>query len=255
MYLENMTWKRAGECLESSPLVLIPLGSVEQHGPIGPLGTDFLIPDAFARRIEERMPDDVLVLPTVQYGVCPYHMGFPGTIDIGTDALTLVLRRIAEAMMRCGARKFFFLNGHGGNGPALDAAALSIYREGGLAAVADWWSIAGQLNPDWVGGHGMGQEASMMMSIRPGTVDLGTIFRGRVNHLGDSLRNTHLTQVRFGKGTFRIVRDVCDVETSGAFGGPDDPAKASKEWGDEMFATMTEYFCDFLREFQSVPLK
>ena len=95
----------------------------------------------------------------------------------------------------------------------------------------------------------------MMMSIRPGTVDLGTIFRGRVNHLGDSLRNTHLTQVRFGKGTFRIIRDVCDVETSGAFGGPDDPAKASKEWGDEMFATMTEYFCDFLREFQSVPLK
>ncbi len=250
-----MTWKQAEERLKMHPVALLPLGSVEQHGPIGPLGTDFLIPEAFAQKIEGRMSENVLVLPCIPYGVCPYHMAFPGTVDIGTDALTLVLRRITEAMMQHGVRKFFFLNGHGGNGPALDSAALTIYRAGGLAAIADWWSIAGQLNEEWIGGHGMGQEASMMMAIRPQTVDLNANFRGRLNHLSDALRNTHISQVRFGKAAFRIIRDVQDVETSGGFGGPDDPASATKEWGVEMLEGMTEYFCSFLREFQTIPLR
>lgn len=252
MRLDKMTWKQAEEYFQGDVLAVLPVGSVEQHGPIGPMGTDYLIPEELARRLDERL--DVLVLPAMPYGVSPHHMNFPGTVNIGHDALRAVVANIAASLMAHGVRRFLILNGHGGNTPALEAICLEIYQRGGLAALVEWWSLAPQLNPAWLGGHGDGQEASAMMAIYPDWVDKSNLFPGEVHHLSETLRNTHLNIVKFGSGTVKVVRDVRDVVSHGAYGGPDDSARADASLGKEMLAAVTDYIAAFVGEFKKVAL-
>ena len=99
MYLAGLSWKKAERLLSDGTIAVMPLGSVEEHGPIGPLGTDYLIPEEFARRIEASFPNDVVVLPAMPYGYAPTLTSFPGTIDIGIETLTAVLNGIATGML------------------------------------------------------------------------------------------------------------------------------------------------------------
>lgn len=253
MYLEGMTWNQAKELFSAETIALLPLGSVEQHGPICPLGTDFIIPQELAKKVETLCPEKLVVLPTLPYGVCPYHDGFPGTIDIGWELLSGVTKKIAGALIKYGVRKFVFLNGHGGNGPALDDTALWIYRQGGMAAIIDWWSLASQLNPEWMGGHGTGQETSMMMAIRPGWVNKDDFFESKITNLTARLPNTYINTVTFGKGTVRILRNVEDVSSNGAF-GEDDPREATSRLGEEIIEGVVPYLRDFIEVFKEVLL-
>lgn len=251
MRLDKLTWKQAEAAVGEDATVLLPVGSIEQHGPLGPLGTDYIIPEEIARRLADQ--PGLLVLPALPYGVCPGHLEFPGTIDIGHDAFRAVVVNIALSLMEHGVRKFIFLNGHGGNTAPLGEAGLAVYQNGGLAAIIDWWSLAPQLNPSWLGGHGAGQETSVMMAIKPEWVDKSLYFPAEIRQLSTNLTATHLGTVRFGDGVIRIVREVRDVTTSGAF-GPDDPREANAAWGTEMLAGVTDYIQRFIEEFQRIEL-
>lgn len=126
MFLAKMTTEQAAQAFRLDPVILLPVGSCEQHGPQCALGTDFLIPDHLARQVEA-LPN-LIVAPTVPYGVCPYHMSFAGSIDIGYEGLHHLLHSITFSLMQHGARRFLILNGHGGNNPAIDKTALEIYH-------------------------------------------------------------------------------------------------------------------------------
>jgi creatinine amidohydrolase len=254
MILSKMTWKEAGQSFGDSKVILLPIGSVEQHGPIGPLGTDYEIPQEFARRLEDKNPRDRILLPAIPYGVCPYHLGFPGTLNIGDEALYAVVKGITRSLLQHRMKKFVFLNGHGGNGPALDKAALEVYQAGGLVAIVDWWVLAGQINSEWVGGHGAGQETSVMMAVDPSSVHKENCFPAEIGHLSEALRNTHINTVRYRKGSVRIVRDVREVTSNGAYGGEDAAEDASAETGKAILDTLTEYMDAFVTEFTSLPL-
>ncbi|WP_024821250.1 creatininase family protein [Aminobacterium mobile] len=252
MYLASLTWKKLEESISEETIGLIPLGSVEQHGPLGPLGTDYMIPEELAKRIEAAYPDRVLLVPTMPYGVCPYHTSFPGTIDMGLEVLAEVMTRIAMGLMNAGIKKIIFLNGHGGNGPSLDKAALAVYNRGGIAAIVDWWVLAGQLNSTWAGGHGAGQETSVMMAIKPDLVHMKDFFPAEIHHLSDTLQNTHISTVFFGKGSVRVIRNVKDVTSNGAYGGTDVPEKANAPWGKEIIEGVSAYLVNFTEEFLKV---
>ncbi len=254
MYLASLTWKKLEEKITEETVALIPLGSVEQHGPLAPLGTDYFIPEEFAKRVEAAYPDKIMVLPTMPYGVCPYHASFPGTIDMGIEILSEVMTRIAMSLMDTGIKKMIFLNGHGGNGPSLDKAALAVYKRGGLAAIVDWWTLAGELNAKWAGGHGAGQETSVMMALKPEWVNMKDFFPANIHHVSDSLQNTHISIVTFEKGSVRIIRDVKDVTSSGAYGGTDAPEDANREWGEEILNGVTGYLIRFIAEYFKVSL-
>ena len=170
MYLAKLTTAQAKTVLQNDPIVVIPVGSTEQHGPQCALGTDFMIPNYLADRIADL--DNVLVVPAVPYGVCPYHMSFAGSIDLGYEGLYTVLRSIAFSLMQHGARRFLVLNGHGGNNPSIDRMALEVYHAGGVCASIDWWSLVGQLDPSLKGGHGDFLETSAMMVVDPESVHL-----------------------------------------------------------------------------------
>ena len=152
MYLAKMTTAQAKEAFEKDPIIVIPVGSTEQHGTQGALGTDFMVPSYLADHVED--VDNVIVAPTVPYGVCPYHLSFEGSINIGYEGLYMVLHGIMDSLMQHGAKRFVVLNGHGGNTPSIDRAALEVYHKGGVCASVDWWSLVAQLDKKFDGGHG-----------------------------------------------------------------------------------------------------
>ena len=81
MYLAKMTTAQAKEAFLKDPIIVIPVGSTEQHGTQSALGTDFMVPSYLADHVED--VENVIVAPTVPYGVCPYHLSFEGSINIG----------------------------------------------------------------------------------------------------------------------------------------------------------------------------
>ncbi|MDR1732177.1 MAG: creatininase family protein [Synergistaceae bacterium] len=254
MYLASMSWSKAQELKGDALAAIVPLGSVEQHGPLGPLGTDYIIPRDLAARIEARLPDRVLVLPTLPYGSTPAHLSFPGTVNIGYEALCTVLRAIVDAVLGCGVRRVLFLNGHGGNAAAIDTAALYLYHRGGQGAEIDWWTLCAQLNPDWRCGHGGGVETAVAMAVKPDWVHPEDLFESRIAHLSPRLRNTHIHSVEFEKGTVKMVRDVRDAIPSGDAGYGDIPARANPNLGAEILDAVTDYAERFILEFLTLDL-
>jgi len=112
-YLPHMTWPEVEEFLERSDMVILPVGSVEQHGLHLPLGTDFLNGVERAKLVAQRT--DVLVAPILLPGQSPYHMEFPGTITLSAETLQQVYVEAAESLIRHGFKRFLILNAHGGN--------------------------------------------------------------------------------------------------------------------------------------------
>ena len=252
MYLAHLNWQQAETVLKTPDLItLIVVGSTEQHGAIGLLGTDFIIPDYMARQIEART--EVLVTPTVPFGVAPHHTSYPGTIDITAEGLYLEIKGITKNLMAHGARKFLILNGHGGNDAALEKVALETFREGGLCAQINWWSLAPVLNPKWISGHGDAQEVAMIRAIDDSLIRSEYLVPFKLNHMTDKLVNTYLNQVQFGKASVKVVRDVRSTVSTGGFGGLD-PSLGTLEWGQEMGAAVIDYCVDFINEFRKVDL-
>lgn len=256
MYLAKVASHEFAQAVSEDLLALVPLGSTEQHGSIGPLGTDFAVPEEMARRLEAHFGDRIVVLPTMPYGVSPIHANFAGTIDIGSDTLQKVMTRIAESLMNCGVRRFAFLNGHGGNDHALEAACLRIFDRGGLGAILDWWAIARQLDPKWGGGHGGGQEAAVMMAVHPDWVHKEKNFiPEEIYSLTPELKSTYGSTTAFKGASVKIIRRVEAFSKTGTFGGGDDScAKADPGWGREIFEGTVKYLTDFIEEYLKAPL-
>lgn len=113
-YWNEFTWKEI-EALPKDTLLVLPLGSTEQHGERMPLGTDHFLAEAWADRVFPGDSPNVLLLPTLPYGMAWHHTKFPGTISIDASVYTMVLRNILESIARTGFRRILIVNGHGGN--------------------------------------------------------------------------------------------------------------------------------------------
>ncbi|RBY96970.1 mycofactocin biosynthesis peptidyl-dipeptidase MftE [Blastococcus sp. TF02-8] len=155
--LAGTTWPE----LPDRPLLVVPLGSVEQHGPHLPLATDIRTAETVARAAVDGL-DGALLGPAVAYGASGEHEGFPGTVSIGTEALTTLLVELGRSA-GLWAGRLLVVNGHGGNLDALRAAVPLLRAEGRDAA---WWPCAVP------GGdaHAGRTETSLMLHVEPGVV-------------------------------------------------------------------------------------
>jgi len=150
MLLQLSTWQEVESYLTRSTAVLIPVGSTEQHGPNGFIGTDALCPQVLAEGLSKR--SDVLVAPTLSIGMAQHHLGFPGSITLRPSTLMAVVQDVVNSLARHGFDRFYFLNGHGGNVASLQAAFSEIYAESSLRTAAgnrpplrcrlrNWWDL------------------------------------------------------------------------------------------------------------------
>ena len=111
MRLDLQTWQEVERYLLSNRGIIIPVGSIEQHGPMGLIGTDAFCAQAIARAAGDQIK--TLVAPTVAMGPAPFNMSFPGTISLGVDTYCAVISEIVLGLSSQGFQKFYFLNGHG----------------------------------------------------------------------------------------------------------------------------------------------
>lgn len=148
MLLHLSTWAEIEAYLERSKTVVIPIGSNEQHGPTGLLGTDWLCPEIIAREAEKANPD-LLVAPTFNIGMAQHHLDFPGTIALRPTTFIAAIGDWARSLAHHGFTRLFFLNGHGGNVATIDAAFSELYAEASYAGrprgfalrQRNWWDL------------------------------------------------------------------------------------------------------------------
>jgi len=208
----------SSQLLSTSPSILVPLGSTEQHGPHLPLDTDTRIATAVARGAATCLEQEWLVAPAIAYGASGEHQSFAGTISIGAEALTLMLVEYGRSAA-CWARRLVFVNGHGGNVGALNSAVATLRAEGRDVG----WCPCAAAGGDAHAGH---TETSVLLHISPTEVLtdrwlagnraplpelLGSMRRGgvaavsRVGVLGDPTTAT----VAEGKRIFAEMVDRC----------------------------------------------
>ena len=119
--LTEMTWPEVRDVLKETDIVLIPVGSCEQHGLHLPLGTDQIQALEHCKKIAERV--GAVVAPVLYVGLSEHHMGFPGTITLTPDTLVQVLFEACKSLSKHGFRKIVLFNNHGGNEAAVNFAA------------------------------------------------------------------------------------------------------------------------------------
>ena len=253
MRLLNMNWPKVDAYFEKNDMVIIAIGSIESHGRHMPVGTDTIIPDFLLDKIEKNT--NVMICPTIPYGATQSLSKFPGTIDLGTDGLHLILSRVCDSLFKMGARKFVILNGHGGNIKTIDSVALDFQERGAIFAELNWWLMAWDLNPKWKGGHGGGEETSAILGIDPSLVDKSEI-KGplKLHDVSSSIKATGFSTFKYKGVTINIPRFTSSVTDSGWI-GPDHPSTASEEWGTEMLQATSDYISDFLVEFAAIDIK
>jgi creatinine amidohydrolase len=172
LLLPEMSWTDVRAYLKTCDMVIIPLGSTEQHGPHLPLGTDYYEALEISKKISERT--GVAVAPVLWAGYSEYHSGFPGTLSLKPETMERVLFETAEMLMKYGFKRILFFNYHGGNNIVQSNVVHRINHTTTATAVAVGHGSALQKEADadedifdW---HAGKSETSIMLYLRPDLV-------------------------------------------------------------------------------------
>ncbi len=125
MLLHLSTWPEVENYLKISQGIIIPIGSTEQHGPTGLIGTDAICAEAIAKGVGEET--QAMVAPTINVGMALHHTAFPGTMSLRPTTLIQVIEDYLTCLTKAGFTRFFFINGHGGNIATLKGAFSQTY--------------------------------------------------------------------------------------------------------------------------------
>jgi creatinine amidohydrolase len=249
MNIEEMTWPKFQEAIERDDLILLPVGSTEEHGPQSPLGTDDFIAQALARRIGEKA--GALVAPGIPIGNASGLASFPGTISIDTEVLERLILEVCENYIRHSARRFLFVNGHGGNNVAIRAAARELFdRYGALGISSEWWMWMPKISQYQAHDHGGQYETSMMMAVNEQLVDLTKARTVQIERLTDEITFDYGFWYKGAPLSLNIPTRY--ITPTGNFGAPSE--LASREIGDGMFEAYTDYAAALADEMRRIDL-
>jgi len=238
--IEEMTWPMVKKAIEDGyRTVVIPVGSIEQHGPHLPTGTDTYIGDLFGVRLTEKL-GNALLAPTIRPGCSEHHMDFPGTITVSPTTLIQVLKDVCSSLDHHGFENILLVPTHGGNfAPVLTATQEIAPRlKANVIALADLNRLINSMNAamaefgvsaEDAGSHSGAAETSLMMAYKPNLVRRKKM---KVGYRGP------LTSKYVRKG-FKAVTPT------GILG---DATKASKEAGDRMIDLVTDMYVEAIRK-------
>ena len=187
MLLVEMTWPQVAERLSTDTSIIMPIGSVEQHGPMGLIGTDAMCAQAVAARAGEL--GGLLVGPTLSLGMAQSHLAFPGTISLKPSTLIAMVKDVVSSLANAGFTHILFLNGHGGNIATLSTAFSEINAERSAQAnppalsvsMRSWFDLPGirdllrKMYPSGHGSHATPSEVAMTQALYPHAIKQVTL--------------------------------------------------------------------------------
>ncbi len=179
--LELCTWKEVEEYLSHCKGIILPIGSTEQHGPTGAIGTDAMTAEAVALEVGKR--SGVLVAPVQAYGMAEHHLGFPGTMSLKPSTLLSLINDLLLSLARHGFQRVFVINGHGGNIATVKASFAEAYKtiatseeflqKNFRCKLKNWFMVpevfqkAKELYGDKEGQHATPSEISLTLHLEP----------------------------------------------------------------------------------------
>ena len=232
-YFSDLTQPEIAAQLQKHPLVICPAGSVEQHGPHLPTGTDIFAASIIAHAVAERM--DGLVLPGPALGVTPMHMPFEGTLTLSPDTYMRVVTETCASAAKHGAKYLILLNWHEGNIPSLAIAAEDLHRTHGMTVlVVQACYVAADLYGHECNGltHGGEIEALAVMAHRPELVHLD-----RIGNASDHQHGSHMDKLRRTRSYQPVLTDIRSIAATGWYGTPQ---AATAERGRKMLAAIAD---------------
>ena len=171
-----MNWTEVEEYLRRDDRIIVPIGSTEQHGPTGIIGTDHLVVHHLAVALAERT--STIAAPTLPLGLSLHHTSFPGVISLNPTTFIMLMKDVFWSLNNQGFRKILLLNGHGGNRAVISTALSEI-----TTTFADlricflcWWDVKGvrelirQKFGDQEGHHATPSELSIIMHLCPNKI-------------------------------------------------------------------------------------
>lgn len=186
MLLQLSTWQEIDAYLERSKTILVPIGSIEQHGPNGLLGTDALCPEIIAKRAMEH--NGMLVAPTFSAGCAQHHLAFSGTITLRPTTMIASIVDWTRSLARHGFERIYWFNGHGGNIATIQAAFSEVYADRSFSLdkgtntpelrlkLRNWWELPGvaalcrEIYPVGDGMHATASEVAVTYAAYPEAV-------------------------------------------------------------------------------------
>lgn len=256
---DELTWPEMREAIARQPAVLLPFGTVEDHGPHLPVNTDNVIVESICLEVGRRSPSDVLVLPLAPYGLDDHHMDFPGTITVDAHTLISYVFQVAISVARHGFTHVLIVNGHGSNASIADLAARRVVLETGIvcgamspnaaidpALAEPTFSGMRRSGPGGVA-HACEYETSMMLYLRPDLVQMDKAVR----EIGQ-LRLAYFNWDHPAPSVLQWQDWWSRMSESGVCG---DPTVATAEFGRALFETTVENLTRFVREFRTIPLR
>jgi len=181
LVLQEMSWVDVQEYLVSNDMVIIPVGSTEQHGPHLPLGTDYFSALEMSKQISEQT--GVITAPILLVGYSEYHSGFPGTLNVTPETMERVLFESVEMLIKYGFHRFMIFNGHGGNNIVQDNLIHRINHSTEASAIAIGYGSSLQRVPgrDPFDAHAGKRETSNMLYLMPQYVRMDKAVRPEIH--------------------------------------------------------------------------
>ncbi|MCK6628261.1 MAG: creatininase family protein [Anaerolineae bacterium] len=253
---DHLTWPEMNEVLarDPQPVVLIPFGAVEDHGPHLPLSTDNDILAGILDEVGRRANGDVLILPTIPFGLDEHHMDFPGTIAVDIETCLAYVSQVAISVARHGFKHILIVNGHGSNHSIADLAARKCVIVTGAKcgamspnAAIDPSLCADVLEKGRKGGpgsvsHACEYETAMMLHLQPELVQMDKAERDIGQQAGKYF-NWDL-----GRPSSIMWQDWWSrISRTGIAG---DASVATAEFGRELWEITVERFIELCREFR-----
>jgi creatinine amidohydrolase len=249
---EEFTWPEIRTAVAENRVAVLPVGTVEQHGPHLPLITDVLTASEMSRLAVARDPSRAILLPPVYYSFNEHHLDFPGTIAVHGETIIRYVTDIGRSLAHHGFRKILIVNGHGSNVPFLDIAARNITNETpAIAAMASWWSlipkslIAELRESEKPGGmaHGCELETSVLLHLRPDLVQMDK-----------AEKDISFAPTEFFYWDLEAPSPILFQEWFSRYsrtGTVGDPTKATAEKGAKFVAAVVDRMCALIDDFRA----
>jgi len=239
---QDLTAQELSARAVADAIVVLPVASIEQHGPHLPVGVDTILCGGVCKAAAERAEDvDVVVAPTLWCGMAEHHMAFGGTFTFDIPTYRAVLLSLLKSLERHGFHRVVIVNGHGGNMTALNAFLPDLERETGLVVAATTYfelaqpAFAPLLEDQQSVLHACEAETAMMMAVAPEAVREAKLADAFGPHFGDPRAVLAPPAQRF--------RSFATLTPSGVLG---DARKANRAKGEKLLAAATDALADLI---------
>lgn len=256
----ELTWPEVNDAVEQNKVILLPVGSTEQHGPHLPLDVDNRIAGSLCEEVARRAPDHLLVAPAIPYGFNVHAMDFPGTMHVAYNHFIEYCVDVCKSFAYHGFKRILLLNGHGSNTPLLEIVARrTILETDALAATFMWWNIL-RMDPNFIpsfresvfpggAGHACEVETSVYLHLAPEKVltDKATNHIAWYNRQG---AGGYVWGDAFGAGPVSLVEYTSTYVEDGTFG---QATLATADKGQRIFEEAVKRITEFAAEFRVRP--